>query len=233
MTAPLKHLGPVPQFQGNPNDFDAVKEHLNALTDWANQYVHAAMNTAARYDTHTENLTKQLKGLELEKRHITDAVKEVHNDKNMSIPDFIRTTKTNISKLEEVVDLLNHHHRKRPKAPQDLALQKPSGKNKSAFELQKEMADRRMVELETIKNTLKEKDEKLQAIDGDLRQAKDLIITYQVRIQEIVNKENFNNVAKVQVLQQLLDTQEAAKKLEGRYNKLFEKAKGWLGRYKD
>ncbi|KAF3161003.1 hypothetical protein TWF106_010235 [Orbilia oligospora] len=225
--APLRQLGPVPQFYGDPDDFNAVKEHLNTLTDWTNQYVRTALNTVARYNTHTENLTKQLKGLELEKKHITDAVQQVHKDQNMSIPDFIRNTKISINKLEEAVDFLNYHHKGCMKAPKALeTLKSVAVRDKTEFELQKEMVDRRMVELETVKNAVRERDETLQTKDDDLRQAKDLIVTYQVQIQELVNKENFNDVAKVQVLQQLTDTREAATKLEQRYLELFEKAKG-------
>ncbi|KAK6351751.1 hypothetical protein TWF718_004897 [Orbilia javanica] len=245
--APLKHLGAVPQFQGNTNDFNAVKEHLNALTDWANQYVHAAMNTVSRYDNHTEDLTKQLKTLKLEKKHISDAIKEVQDGEDAKIPDFIRSTKLRVNELEETVRLLNYHHAKCPEAPKDLeTLRIPKGKNRTAFDLQRDMLHKRDVEVETIKNSLKEKDETLQTMEDDLRQAKDLVINYQVQIQEMVNRENFNNVAKVHVLQQLLDTQEAAKKLESRYNKLFERAKalarevqglkttaGWLEEHPD
>ncbi|KAK6499239.1 hypothetical protein TWF506_003866 [Arthrobotrys conoides] len=224
--APLAHLGPVPQFGGNPDDLGAVKEHLNILTDWTNQYVHAAMNTVARYNTHTENLTKQLKDFELEKKQITNVIKEVHQDEELSIPDFIRNTKINISKLEESVELLNYHHKDCEKAPRNLeTLNCAAGSDKTALELQKSISDRRMVELETVRIALQDKNEILKAKNEDLRQAKDLVITYQVQIQELVNKENFNRVAKVRVLQQLVDTRDAARRLEIRYSNLFEKAK--------
>ncbi|KAK6517297.1 hypothetical protein TWF281_003956 [Arthrobotrys megalospora] len=225
--AGLKVLGTVPGFQGNPDDVHAIRGFLNTLTDWANQYVRTASNNFNRYDTQAENMSRKLKELEVERKYILDAVKQVHGgDENTFVPDLIRSAKDDIGKLQERVDLLMHHHRECSKGQKNLeTFEGLSMEEKTAVGLQKEMTDRRMRELQSVSQTLKLRDKLLEDMKMELRQAKDLICVYQVQIQELINKDNFGHVSKLQVVQKLLDTEEATMKLDKKYKKLFEKAK--------
>ncbi|KAK6510017.1 hypothetical protein TWF481_004730 [Arthrobotrys musiformis] len=219
--APLKDLGEVPQFKGNPDDIETVKEYLNILTTWTNAYVHTTRNTVWRYDTHTEKLTRQVKSFEREKKRIEQAIKQVNGEGYRSIPEFILSTKLEKEELQETINLAHHP----TSAPKDVKKAKKPVSGMSVLEFQKDLAERRKVEVQTLQGILEIRGETITTLEADLKQARELITIYQVQIQEMVNKENFNSVEKIEVLQRLVDTREAARDLEMRYNKLFTKAR--------
>ncbi|KAK6338272.1 hypothetical protein TWF730_002338 [Orbilia blumenaviensis] len=235
---------------------EARKEVLEAIKEFGDTQGHGKNkeNEKAKNKENDNDKNKE-NDVDMDKENSEDKEDEDSEDsdeEDPKIPDpsvatFIRNAKLNKIRLEGVVNLLAHHHRSCPNAPKDIyTFENLSGEVKTAVDLQKEMTDRRTRELETLQNSLKLKSDMLERARGEMKESNEEIAIYQIQIEEIVNENNFIKFQKGRAVQKLLDIQEAAKRLQDRYQKLFTKAAelskevgtlktmlGWVGQMPD
>ncbi|EWC45755.1 hypothetical protein DRE_05092 [Drechslerella stenobrocha 248] len=225
MPIALRNAEGVPRFHGDPNDIQAVREHLNTVTDWGNRFVRASICGYDRLETEIGKLKDQIENYEMEKRHVDEMIETGGGNAEAPASDTIRHLIGKGAKLEADIKVLQMHHRKCKESKRELGTHPDLlPKDRSIVGEYQTILARKDQEIRVRQTGLSQKIGIVDKLQAEVLMCKQMVAQYQAHIREWVNRNNFVEVWRKQLAQKLAVAQQKNKDLAAKYMELFGQA---------
>ncbi|KAJ6264329.1 hypothetical protein Dda_0474 [Drechslerella dactyloides] len=223
----LKKLPKMPEFKGDPENLEAVKGHLNLITDWFNRFSKTALCGHDRLEKEITKLDRELQWMEGEAERFRNMLALTVSDEKLSLSDCIGYLQTQVAKLESEIRVLRMHHRECKNLDHSLGTYpNASVGDRNIIGNYQVLLQRKEQEIRVIEVTLKQKSAMIEKLQSDLRISKQIIAGHQVHIQESANRLAFKDVWGQQLEHRSVTNSQKNNEMVEKYKQLYEYTKG-------